>query len=158
MRVWRIAKRQHAAFDGIGAFTYGGRWNSPGNRAVYTSTSLALAVLEVLVHLPGQKVPNNYVAIPADIPDQLRHDFYLVTALPTQWRSRAEHRALIRLGDAWIANGRAAVLRVPSALIPDEENVILNPNHPDFGQIMVQTPQPFRLDPRIVSLLDATPP
>jgi RES domain-containing protein len=82
MRVWRIAKRQHAAFDGIGASTYGGRWNSPGKRVVYTSTSLALAVLEVLVHLPGQKVPRNYVAVPADIPDQLRHDFYSVTSLP----------------------------------------------------------------------------
>ena len=110
------------------------------------------------MHLPGQKVPRNYVAVPAEIPDHLRHDFYLVTALPTQWRSRAEHRALIRLGDDWIAHGKAAVLRVPSALIPDEENVILNPTHPDFGQIIVQTAQPFRLDARIVTLLDATPP
>ena len=157
MQVWRIAKRQHAAFDGLGAKTYGGRWNSVGTRVVYMSASLALAVLELLVHLPGKKVPKNYVAVPAEIPDQVRCDFYSATSLPTQWRSRAQHRALIKLGDDWIANGKGAVLRVPSALIPQEENVLLNPNHPDFRQIVIHTPQPFRLDPRIVTVLDPTP-
>lgn len=153
MQVWRLATRKHAAFDGQGPFLYGGRWNSTGNRVVYTSTSLALAVLEVLVHLPGKKLPGNFVAIPAEIPDCLPRDSYQVAALPPQWKSRNQHRELIRLGDDWIRRGGTAALCVPSALVPHEENVLINPQHPDFAVIWVGTPQPFSLDPRIVTLL-----
>jgi RES domain-containing protein len=147
---WRIVKQKHAhqAFDGEGARLYGGRWNSPGIPLVYTSESLALAALEMLVHLDQSRVLSSYVVFP------VRFDASLVTSvdeadLPTRWRDYPARPELQAIGDRWAAGGTSVVLEVPSAVV-DGSNYLLNPAHPDFRSLSIGPPRPFRFDPRLV--------
>jgi len=150
MRAWRITQHRRArtAFSGEGARLYGGRWNSPGVPVVYVAQSQALAVLEVLVHLDSPALLKKYVFLEADFDASLVIDLDRST-LPKNWRSDPVPVAVQSTGDQWVMSGDSAVLRVPSLLVPDESNFLINPRHPDFGRISVSRPQPFRLDPRL---------
>lgn len=118
--------------------------------AVYTAAHLSLAVLEVLVHVPaGEDLPADLVAIPADVPDDLRPEDVGVEALPPDWRRTPAPIALADRGTAWLTAARTAMLAVPSAVVPRETNYILNPAHPDFRRIIVGRAEPFDLDPRL---------
>ena len=147
---WRLAKTKYlaTAWDGEGAAKAGGRWNSPGTPVVYTSGSLSLALVEVLVHLPADILPA-YSAVPVDFDDGL------VTAmapaqLPRNWKESPPPPATQAIGDKWVASGASAVLRVPSAVVPGEFNFVLSPAHRDFGRIRIGTPAPFPFDPRLL--------
>jgi RES domain-containing protein len=148
---WRIVKTRLAAraFDGEGARRYGGRWNSPGTRVVYTSQSASLAVLELLVHLQASAPLGSYALRSA------RFDDRLVSAvdrssLPSHWRTFPASPALQRIGDAWIAAGTSLVLEVPSAIVEGESNYLINPTHPDLRRLRIGPPVRFRLDPRLL--------
>ncbi|MEX2081250.1 MAG: RES family NAD+ phosphorylase, partial [Dehalococcoidia bacterium] len=132
IRCWRLTKRRYAhdALSGEGARLYGGRWNPRGVALVYTSGSQSLAILELLVHLDLEQVPPDMVAIPIDIPDSLAMDTLEPESLPGDWRRYPAPAALARLGADWAESGHAAVLRVPSALVPEEWNYLLSPSHP----------------------------
>jgi RES domain-containing protein len=150
MKAWRISKQKHArtAFSGDGARLYGGRWNSPGVPVVYVAESQSLAVLEVLVHLDAPALLEKYVFL------EVGFDASLVTdldrnSLPKNWQSDPVPEAIQAIGDRWVLSGDSAVLRVPSILVPEESNFLLNPRHPDFRKIGVSRPQPFRFDPRL---------
>jgi RES domain-containing protein len=148
LRVWRLVKERHAdtAFDGEGARLYGGRWNSNGHRVVYTSSSLSLAALETLVHLDTSLPLPRFVAFCVYLPA----DYIALAGLPPGISS-APLPSLMetrRLGDAWITEGRHPVLSVPSAIIPQETNFLLNPAHPFFPKLVIAPPIPFVLDPR----------
>jgi len=151
---FRLVKEQHAptAFDGIGAERFGGRWNSPGVRVVYTSESRALAVLEVLVHI-DRTIPFRWVLcgcrIPADLVETLSRD-----DLPKDWDSSPAPRSAQAVGTSWASPGRRPVLRVPSAVVPDEFNLLLNPQHPHFSRITMLAPVPFSFDPRLITSSD----
>lgn len=151
LRVWRIcnAKWAKTAFDGQGAKTYGGRWNPTGVAVVYTSSSLALAAFELLVHLGVKTTPKPHVAISADIPAQLSIDSVLPEQLPSNWNDDPPPLVLATVGETWIRNAQSAVLRVPSAVIDEEWNYLLNPQHPDFDQIAVGLAKPFAFDTRL---------
>jgi RES domain-containing protein len=147
---WRIVKRKLAAqaFTGEGARVYGGRWNSPGIRVVYTSQSRALAALEILVHLESEEALEHYVMI------EVRFNSVLVTSveafkLPADWQAEPAPLSLRSIGDGWVAAGVSAVLQVPSAIIPGESNFLLNPAHPDFSKLAFGKPSPFPFDPRL---------
>ena len=144
---WRLVKARHAAtaFDGEGARLFGGRWNSPGTRMVYTAESRSLAVLEVLVHLQARAPLAAYVFLEARVPDALVER--LVQA-PADWRELPAPESTRRLGDAWISEQRSAALSVPSVVSPSERLLLLNPDHADFGRIGLGRPEPFELDPR----------
>lgn len=148
LRVWRLVKERHAdtAFDGEGARLYGGRWNSNGHRVVYTSSSLALAALETLVHLDTSLPLPRFVAFCVYLPG----DYIAQVGLPSSASSDALPSLMEtrRLGDAWITEGRHAVLSVPSALVPQEFNFLLNPAHPFFPKLEIAAPIPFVLDIR----------
>lgn len=140
-----------SAFDGEGARLYGGRWNSKGVRLVYTAGSLALACLELLVNIDYEGTFSDYVAIPVEFdeslvlrvaPESLPHDWQDPNALP---RTRA-------IGDAWVARGSSAMLEVPSRVVPEETNYLLNPEHPDAGSVRIGQPRAFRLDPDLVKI------
>lgn len=150
MRVWRICREQYAdaAFAGEGARLYGGRWNSKGVRVVYTSTSLALAAVELFVNLEPKLRPEDLVSIGADIPDDVRIERLDVKSLPREWCQLRDER-LRKYGDRWIHSATSAALYVPSAAIRDEWNVLLNPDHPDFAKLNVQKPKPFEFDLRM---------
>jgi RES domain-containing protein len=149
---WRIVKTKYAtqAFDGEGARLYGGRWNSPGVRMVYTSESLALAALEMLTHLGKSDLLASYSHCAAHFDDSLITSLDR-SLLPANWRSYPAPPELQVLGDAWAAAATSAVLEVPSVLIETESNYLINPLHPDFGSVTIDSAEPFTFDTRLMS-------
>jgi RES domain-containing protein len=116
---------------------------------VYTSATLSLAALEYFLHLDPTDVPGDLVAIPAEIPETLRRTEIRAGALPSNWRAYPAPDQLAELGSAWVRARTTAVLVVPSAIVPQEHNVLLNPAHADFRRIRLGTPAPFSFDPRM---------
>ena len=149
--LWRVVKRKHAstAFDGKAAQRFGGRWNSPGRLAVYTSATKSLAVLEVLVHIDVGRPMPRLVAFTFDIDEELV-DRLPAAQLPRHWRTSRGLEVTQRIGDEWLASRHALALTVPSAIVPEESNYLLNPAHPRFGRLKFGRPTPFLLDPRLV--------
>jgi RES domain-containing protein len=147
---YRIVKSRYSrgAFSGFGAHRYGGRWNTKGHAVVYTSESLSLALLEVLVHLPRPRLLANHrasrVAFSAKQIERL-------PTLPRGWRT--DVRKTRALGDEWLERGSSPVLEVPSVLFRWDEfepkNYLLNPLHAEFGSIDVGRFRPLEIDPRI---------
>jgi RES domain-containing protein len=150
-QAWRIVKKKHAAdaFSGKGAANSGGRWNSRGVPVVYTSISKSLAALENLVHL-NPPVIFKYVAIPIQFDDALIEQF-LPKKLPPDWWVEPPSLSSQGIGDVWVREARSAVLAVPSVIISGELNLVLNPAHPDFKQIIIGKPEPFAFDPRLLT-------
>lgn len=146
--LWRVVKRQHAAsaFDGKGAQRFGGRWNLPGRRAVYASASKSLAMLEILVHLDVGGALPDFVAFRFAI-DDARID-QLAVALPREWRTTRGMLITQQIGDAWLAENSNLALQIPSVVVPEESNYLLNPAHPAFAKLDPGRPMPFNLDPR----------
>ena len=147
---WRIVKRKYAknAFTGEGARRFGGRWNSPGVPMVYTAQSQSLAALELLVNVASSELLRHYVVIEVAIDESLIISLD-VSDLPRNWRADPPPRKVRAIGDAWIAKATSAVMRVPSSVIPAEDNFLLNPRHPDFNQIHIGKPVAFRFDQRL---------
>jgi len=146
---WRVTKTKHSAtaFDGEGARLNPGCWNSEGNRVVYTSEHIALAVLETLVHADGSLLPY-YTAVPAAFDETLVSDV-VEDNLPGNWRAFPAPDELKLVGDAWLESLRSPVLRVPSALVPLSWNYLLNPLHPEFHSIRLGDPISLQLDQRL---------
>jgi RES domain-containing protein len=136
--------------DGEGARRAGGRWNSPGIPVVYTSSALSLAVLELLAHTDPDLLPNDLYAFEIDVPDSLTADMLDVSQLPAGWRDIPNHPACRAIGDEWVERGNQVVLGVPSAVVPEELNYLINPAHPDTGRIKVVRSRPFSLDQRLL--------
>jgi RES domain-containing protein len=148
VRVWRISRATHRDFDGEGARLRGGRWNHPGTPIVYISSSLALAALETLVHLVRFLPLRHLVAVPADIPDSVPIVPVRAAGLPRAWRAPSPPTALADIGTRWAEAGESAVLEVPSVIVPQEPNYLLNPRHQHFKRIRIGRPEPFYFDPR----------
>ncbi len=149
---WRIVKSRHVetAFDGEAARRYGGRWNSPGTAVVYASETLALATLEVLVHLQASRLLGFYSAFEVTFDEALVRSVHM-SDLPDNWRLSPASTELQRIGDEWTENEDSPVLRVPSAVISlAGHNYLLNPNHPDFPRITVGPPNRVEFDPRLL--------
>lgn len=127
----------------------GGRWTPKGVKAVYTSSSLALAALELLVHLAKEDIGTVFAAISADIPDDLQIDTIALDHLLENWRDTPAPAALSAIGQKWLQASQAAVLCVPSAVITVENNFLLNPEHPDFERIKINQPVEFSFDSRL---------
>jgi RES domain-containing protein len=151
MRLWRLVRRPYArtAFSGAGARNHGGRWNHPGTPMVYAAETLSLAALELLVHLDLDLAPPDLVAIPADLPDEAPVRRLESSDPRRDWRAYPAPASTQDLGTAWAASGATAALLVPSVVVPEERNVLLNPAHPDFRRLHIAPARPFRLDPRL---------
>jgi RES domain-containing protein len=151
--IWRIERRKHARtpFSGVGAKLNGGRWNSVGMSVVYGSATLSLATLEKLVHMQLRHFSNQHlVFFSAEILDTVLIEQREATDLPQNWRSsELYHPELIKIGDEWLMSGRTSVLRVPSVIIPQEYNYLLNPAHPDFANIKIGVSETFIFDKRL---------
>ncbi|MGA2350282.1 MAG: RES family NAD+ phosphorylase [Terracidiphilus sp.] len=155
MRIWRICRAPHAAeaFSGEGARRFGGRWNSRGIPMVYASTSLALAAIELFVHLEPGLAPNDLVCIAAQLPQGEPARTLQTSDLPPAWWTDAASAATRELGDAWIRTQSAAssslAMMVPSVPIRSEWNVLVNPLHPRIKELQIDPPQPFIFDARM---------
>ena len=152
IRVYRVVRAEFArtAFDGEGAYLYGGRWSSVGMRLCYTSEHQSLAMLEYFVHLDPDDAPHDLRLATADIPDDLSRESLEVAALPSNWRETPAPPDLARFGDEFVRKANGAVLIVPSALAPSESNWLINPQHPEFGRILVHGVEPLDYDPRLL--------
>ena len=152
---WRIGTDtpDYTAEDlgGIGAKMTGGRWNRKGMALVYASSSRALACLETLVHLRAGDLPLNRYLVCIYIPDDIwtaRHALTEKTA-PVGWDALPTGKVSLDYGENWIAWGIAAVLEVPSVIVPEESNILINPRHPDAMRISAVKHHKWHYDPRI---------
>lgn len=153
---WRIVRKKYSdsALSGLGAEKYGGRWNSKGRKVVYTSDSLALAALEVLVHLPYPAPPDfhkhcSFCALRVEIPDEQIRTVD-ITQLPEDWMSEPPGPNSKRIGDHWMRENVSLALKLPSVLVPLEHTILINPDHAEFNSLKVDSPIPYSLDSRLV--------
>jgi len=148
---WRIVKQRYEkeAFSGEGARLYGGRWSRRGHALVYTADTLSLAALEYFVHLGPAMAEQKLVSFRVEIPGRVAIESVDEKTLPAGWREIPPPPATRQRGADWAAEGSTAVLRVPSALIPEQHNLILNPGHPEFRKIKISGPDSFRFDSRM---------
>lgn len=149
MQVWRLfpARFRDTAFTGIGGLYAAGRWNPLGVTMVYTATSRALAALELFVNLDPSDIPAELLIAEAVVPDELI-EMLNINELPATWRER-NSEACRDAGARWVRSERSLGLQVPSAVVDDEWNVLLNPRHPDFGRVRIGKPKEFRFDERM---------
>lgn len=150
-KAWRLVRQSllNDAFSGEGARLAGGRWNHRDAAVVYTSGTLALAALEVFVHLTTRDVKFSLFSVPVEIPDSVALEAVSQKDLPSDWREEPPPDSTKDIGTDWYQRGKTAVLKVPSVIIPEEINYIINPAHKDFKHIKIGKPQPFYLDPRM---------
>ncbi|WP_341581970.1 RES family NAD+ phosphorylase [Marinobacter metalliresistant] len=153
MKAYRITKRKHrdTAFSGFGARQYGGRWNLPNHPAVYLSESIALAQLEILVNLGEEDSLQNYLLFQIEVPDSqvmiLADDAYL-----RDWNGTRVSAGTQELGTDFLIDGEALALAVRSCVVPQEYNLILNPEHPDAEAVIEEAVEvTFQFDDRLRS-------
>ena len=153
MIFYRLTKSLYAAdaWNGYGAKQYGGRWNHKGYPTVYVASSIALAALEILVHVAKESLLDNYSLFSIEIPDdevtRLPDEY-----LPQNWRQDPAPIATMDLGSGWLESGEGAALILPSCIIPMENNAILNPQHPAFPSYLASVKElPFVFDSRLIS-------
>lgn len=149
MRVWRITRSVHAAhpLSGEGAARSGSRWNSRGVRIGYTSTSRPLAVLEMLVHVTRESIPQDIVLIPIDVPASLIAE---LETPPENWNALPWSGPGRNAGDQWVLEKKSAALLVPSVVLPAERNLLINPLHPDFARLKIHPPELHAIDRRLL--------
>jgi RES domain-containing protein len=143
--LWRISN--HERLDGRGGLIASARWHTRGRPVVYLATTPAGALVEALVHLelkPDQ-LPKSYRLLKAEAPDDLPKMYF--SALTDDWRQN--EIASRTLGDEWLARADAALLEVPSVILPETFNVLLNPAHPDAARVQVLWHEAYPFDQRL---------
>ena len=153
-RAWRIVNTRFSAdaFNGEGARLYGGRWNNPGVRMVYTAGSISLATLELLVHLDSTAALTAYSICSVDFDDSLL-EILDPARLPSDWHQSPPPIQLQVIGDHWISLASSVVLKVPSAIVEDESNYLINPAHKDFAKLVLGRMKPLGVDSCLISPL-----
>ncbi len=150
MIVFRLSKSKFASdLSGKGAEKSGGRWNSKGTAMVYTSASRALCTTEIAVHTPLGNLPLDYKLISIEIPDEIAIQEFAQKDLPNNWKSIPHSHSTQLLGDKFIADSLYMVLKVPSAVVQDEFNFLINPNHAESHKIIIKAIEPFNFDERL---------
>ena len=149
MQAWRIAKRA-VALDrqGTGARLSGGRWNSSGIAAVYAGLTPEIAAMEKLVHT-GVILPQDLVLVLLDLPDDELYPRYTFKDMPVGWDALPSSTRAIAMGDQFLLSATQLGLIVPSAIMPESSNIILNPNHPKFVSVTMKIIRPFEFDSRL---------
>lgn len=148
MIIYRLAIEQFKDdLSGTGSKIYGGRWNSVGTPMVYTTENISLSVLEILVRSDKDLLPPDYMLMKIEIPDNLSYTSITNSKLKKNWKEDLEYSQFI--GSAFIKNNSAVALKVPSAIVDEEHNYIINPNHPDFKKIKIRISSKFKFDKRL---------
>jgi len=153
--LWRIAKHtpEYEATDlsGGGAKSTGGRWNSKGTPVVYAATTIALATLETLAHLGDNIVIRNAFLVRLTVPPVVWKNREIIEAndLPPTWVAEPPGSTTISFGDQWLSDMSAPLLLVPSVIIPEEYNVLINPFHSLSSKITAEVLRQYVYDPRL---------
>jgi RES domain-containing protein len=149
VRFWRISQRRFA-LDKLcaGAAQFGGRWNPIGVPALYCGTSVAICALEKFVHIGAAPFPP-LVLVSVDIPDSSVLYAPPIAALPVGWDTMPTSAAAQKFGGVWLEAGNNLGLVVPSAIVPEETNVVLNTRHREYAQVQLAVVRPFQFDSRM---------
>ena len=149
MHVWRLfpGRFRDSAFTDVGGLYAARRWNHLGTPMVYTATSRALAALEFFVNLEPNEAPDDMLIAEATIPDECV-EILRLEELPRNWRGLNNGRCR-DLGSKWAASLRSLALKVPSAVVEGDWNVLLNPKHPEFAKVAIGSAKPFQFDERL---------
>jgi len=148
MLLYRIVKTAYADLSGNGARLYGGRWNSEGKPMVYLASSRSLAVLEALAHLSPTNIPDDYCMLIVEVPDNAATSLD-IKILPEHWNEYPEQNILKQIGNRFLLEKQQLLLKVPSAIVNEEYNYLLNPLHPDANKAKIVNKQPFKFDARL---------
>lgn len=147
MLVYRICKERYASdLSGEGAKQYGGRWNKIGVPLVYTSCFASLAVLELMVHFRREEI--NFPFIITCLEVGANFSVLDIKVLPSNWQLSSNANLLHNIAQDWISQDKTVALKVPSAILPVEQNVLLNPRHRDFKKIKIKWQRKFYFDER----------
>ena len=150
MNVYRITKKEYSALDGMGGLYSPGRWHKKGNLVIYTSEYASLAAWEKIVHVTSfENLPKNLLLVKIDIPDRIELKLVPQKVLAAGWDSFPFIQETVDYGSIFLRNKEHLALKVPSVIIPDEYNIILNPLHPDIQDCKVVKTIPFVFDKRI---------
>ncbi len=145
MKLWRISN--YVDLSGHGGRLVSGRWHHKGRPVVYCADHPSTAMLEALVHVDPDLIPDTYTLITVHVPDDIAIIDIAETDLPPDWRDNG--RATRDIGTALLDEARAAVIRVPSAIVPAVSNYLLNPAHDDHARITVEGSAAHPLDSRL---------
>ncbi|MCO5237344.1 MAG: RES family NAD+ phosphorylase [Chitinophagaceae bacterium] len=150
MILYRVCRNKYRHdLSGSGARVSGGRWNSAGRAALYTSGTKSLAILEVLTNTPLAILKDDFTIVTLELPDGVSIDEYKLSDMPAEWHSYPVPIHVMRMGDRWLASGRSLVLKVPSAVVFSEHNWVINPAHPEFDKVKIAGTERLVIDPRI---------
>ncbi len=149
MILWRIAAETRSCgaddLSGAGAAKHPGRWNDSGQAVVYCAPSIAMAVLETAAHINDTGLPLNRFLVEIKVPERVWAARQIIEAasLPLGWQAIPAGRVSTRVGSYWIQSMASALLEVPSAIVPEEPTVIINPKHRDARFIKAKITRPF---------------
>lgn len=150
MIVYRITKKEHSALDGMGGLYGPGRWHKKGNLVIYTSEHASLAAWEKIVHVTSfENLPKNLLLVKIELPDGIEIQSIPQKVLVKGWNSYPFALETADYGTVFLQKKEHLALRVPSVIIPDEFNIILNPLHPDIRDCKVVSTIPFVFDQRV---------
>ena len=151
MRVFRIAKRKFIEdLSGEGARLFGGRWNKKGTSLLYTSECRSLATVEYLVHLPMSIMANDVCIAEIEIPDTSSISTVDISMLPDLWMSYPSPKEIAEIGDKWKWENSTLLLKVPSAVVKNEWNYLVNTGHHDFPKVRIVTVEEYVFDTRLL--------
>lgn len=151
MELWRITREAYTALDGEGARLYGARWTPRGTPAIYAASHLSLAALEYLVHIDAEDAPDDLVALRIGVPDDVTEPACATASLPADWRRTPSPPQCQAIGAEWAGRRERLLLRVPSVLVPEESNVLVNPMHPDADRVRLIGSRAFTYDVRLLT-------
>ena len=156
MIVFRIEREKYlnTALSGIGAsISEGYRWNSLNTRIVYTADTRALATLEISVHLDlSEDLPNDRYYVEIEIPDEIDIQEVALEDLPDDWSSKPPTLTTQTIGDDFVNYNDSAILKVPSSIVPQEFNYLINPKHPDSSKIKILSVSKMIFDSRLKNI------
>jgi RES domain-containing protein len=151
-RLYRISASKYVDGEpGLGAFLAGGRWNSKGIRLVYASENSALSMLEALAHITMLHLSEPYCMQIFDIPDDVLT--ISLKELPANWNENPAPDSLKVYGDRFVKEGRSLALKVPSVIMDDASNYLINPLHPLFSELKRIAVRNVSFDQRLLTKL-----
>jgi RES domain-containing protein len=150
MTIYRITNSMFKDdISGQGAKLYGGRWNIPGYPALYTSEHISLCVLEMLVNISFPESQFNFHLLQLNIPDSFEPAIIAKKKLKASWQDDMHYTRF--MGTEFLKNERSLVLKMPSAVVSEENNYLLNPLHKEFKRVTITNSYPFKFDKRLLS-------
>ncbi|HYX08379.1 MAG TPA: RES family NAD+ phosphorylase [Bacteroidales bacterium] len=150
MIVFRHANKRYCHdLSGTGAEITGGRWNFKGTKLLYTADSRALCMAEIAVHTPVGIMPVDYYLVTIEVPDYSTIKLIETDTLPDNWRKFPYSKVTQESGDDFVGRNEYLYIKVPSAVVPGDFNVLINPGHPDFDRIKIIKTEKFNFDERL---------